>query len=134
MITNREINPHPIKIEMNKCHIIRVLIIIAMVFIYGCGLHSGYMANSASLGGANFSYSKMNAKGTSSAEYFLGIGGLDKNNFLNAAKQNLLSNNPLEANQALVNITINFKTEIYFLIYIKVNCIVAADIVTFINK
>ncbi len=106
----------------------------AIAFMYGCGLHSGYMANSAALGAANFSYSKMNAKGTSSAGYFLGIGGLDKNNLVNAAKQNLLSTNPLEANQALANITVNFKTEIYFLIYIKVNCIVGADIVTFNNK
>ena len=116
---------------MNKKHIPRVLIIMAITFIYGCALHSGYMANSAALGSANFSYSKMNAKGTSSAEYFLGIGGLDRNNIVNAAKQNLLATNPLEANQALVNVTVNFKTEIYFLIYIKVKCGVTADIVTF---
>jgi hypothetical protein len=118
---------------MNKKHIILVLIMVAIASIYGCGLHSGYMASSAALGSANFSYSKMNAKGTASAKYILGIGGLDKNNLVNAAKQNLLATNPLEANQALVNITVNFKTEIYFLIYIKVKCIVTADFVTF-NK
>ncbi len=118
---------------MNKKHITLILIMMAIAFIYGCALHSGYMANSAALSGANFSYSKMNAKGTSSAEYFLGIGGLDKNNLVNAAKQNLLATNTLEANQALANVTVNFKTEIYFLIYIKVKCSVTADIVTF-NK
>ena len=118
---------------MNKKYIIRVFLIMVIAFIYGCGLHSGYMANSAALGSANFSYSKMNVKGTSSVGYFLGIGGLDKNNLVNAAKQNLLATNPLEANQALVNITVNFKTEIYFLIYIKKKCDVTADIVTF-NK
>ena len=118
---------------MNKRHIIRVLIMMAIAFIYGCGLHSGYMANSAALGSANFSYSKMNAKGTSSAEYILGFGGLDKTNLVNAAKQNLLATNPLEANQALANVTVNFKHAFYLLIYTKVTCIVAADIVTF-NK
>jgi len=56
---------------MNKKHIILILIIMAIAFIYGCGLHSGYMANSAALGGANFSYSKMNAKGTGLAPNFL---------------------------------------------------------------
>jgi hypothetical protein len=118
---------------MNKKHTILIVIMMAIAFNYGCGLHSGYMASSAALGSANFSYSKMNAKGTSSAKYFLGIGGLDKNNLVNAAKQNLLATNPLEAIQALVNITVNFKTEIYFLIYIEVKCMVTADIVTF-NK
>ncbi len=106
----------------------------AIAFICGCGLHSGYMGDSTALSSANFSYSKMNVKGASSATYFFGIGGLDRSNLVNAAKQNLLSTNPLEANQALVNITVNFKTEIYFLIYIKVNCIVGADIVTFSNN
>ena len=72
---NSEINPHLTRIEMNKKHIILVLIMLAIAFIYGCGLHSGYMANSAALGSANFSYSKMNAKGISTAVYIFGIGG-----------------------------------------------------------
>jgi len=118
---------------MNKKYLTLALIMGATIIINGCGLHSGYMTNSAALGGANFSYSKMNAKGTSSAEYIFGIGGLDKTNLVNAAKQNLLATNPLEANQALVNVTVNFKHEFYLLIYTKVTCIVAADIVTF-NK
>lgn len=118
---------------MNKKYLTMALIMGATIIINGCGIHSGYMTNSAALGGANFSYSKMNAKGFSSAEYIFGFGGLDKQNLVNAAKQNLLANNPLEANQALANVTVNFKHEFYLLIYTKVNCIVGADIVTF-NK
>lgn len=110
-----------------------LIIVVAISFASCCGLHSGYMANSASLSSANFSYTKMNCKGASHAQYVLGIGGLERTNLVNAAKQNLLLNNPLEANQVLANITVNFKDEIYLGIYRKVTCIVAADIVTF-NK
>ena len=116
---------------MNKQYLTLALIIGATIIMNGCGVHSGYMNNSAALSGANFSYSVMNAKGTSSAEYIFGFGGLDKTNLVNAAKQNLLATNPLEANQALANVTVNFKHEFYFLIYTKVTCIVAGDIVTF---
>jgi len=111
--------------------IFKVAMIVTFVFITGCGIHSGYMNNSASLSSANFNYSKMNVKGTSKVEYIFGFGGLSRTNLVNAAKQNLLAGNPLENNQALVNVTVNFKREIYLGIYISETCLVAGDIVTF---
>jgi hypothetical protein len=116
-----------------KNFILNSAIITGLIFISSCGFHSGYMSNSASLSSANFSYTKMNVKGTSQVDYILCFGGLSKTNLVNAAKQNLLSNNPLESNQALVNTTVNFKKETYLGLYSKVTCMVAGDIVTF-NK
>ena len=118
---------------MNYKHFMKTFIVLIAIVFSGCGVHSGYMTDSASLGAANFSYTKMNVKGLSKVEYIFGFGGLDRTNLVNAAKQNLLADNPLDANQALTNITVNFKNEFYLGIYIKVTCIVAADIVTF-NK
>jgi len=95
-------------------------------------MHIGYLTNSAALGSANFSYIKMNAQGTSSAKYILGIGGFDKETLVNDAKQQLLATNPLKSNQALANVTVNFKTAYFFMYtYHTVTCIVTADIVEF---
>jgi hypothetical protein len=101
------------------------------IFICSCGLHSGYMSDSASLNSGNFTYSKMNAKGTSTATYVFGFGGLARETLVNDAKQNLLAFNPLQGNQALSNITVNFKMVTYAGIYSKTTCTVTADIVTF---
>ena len=89
------------------------------------------MASSASLSSANFSYTKMNAMGKSSTTYIFGIGGLDRETLVNDAKQDLLANNPLQSNQALSNVTVNFKMVTYAGIYGTSTCTVTADIVTF---
>jgi hypothetical protein len=94
--------------------------------------HTGYMANSTSLCSNNFTYVKMGVKGSSTATYILGIGGLAKETLVDDAKKGMLSSSPLKANQALANLTVNFKSEYYLgLAYVKVTCTITADIVEF---
>ncbi len=125
----------PLKSNKMKKSIVFVLFLaILAISMPSCitSMHVGYLTNSAALGSANFSYIKMNAQGKSTAKYILGIGGFDKETLVNDAKQQLLSANPLKSNQALANITVNFKTA-FFLMYTyhTVTCIVTADIVEF---
>jgi hypothetical protein len=93
--------------------------------------HSGYMANSTSLSSANFSYIKQNIKGDATATYILGIGGIAKETLVNDAKQNMLAENPLKNNQALANLTVNFKISQYLGLYATAKCTVTADVVEF---
>jgi hypothetical protein len=62
----------------------------------------------------------------------LGIGGLTKNALVDEAKQDMLSKSPLKANQALANVTINYKGS-YFVgpVYHTMVCTVTADVVEF---
>ena len=105
------------------------------VFITSCAaIHGGFMENSASLCTNNFSYVKMNVQGTATATYFLGIGGLAKQTLVNDAKKQLLANNPLQSNQTLANLTLNWKSSYYLgFLFIEVRCTVTADIVEFFN-
>lgn len=90
------------------------------------------MLNSTSLSSNNFTYVKMNVQGTSTIKYFLSCGGYKKSTLVNDAKQSLLASNPLQKNQALANITVNWKkTYILSVFYTVVKCIVTADIVEF---
>jgi hypothetical protein len=105
--------------------------IILLMAISGCAqVYNGNLLGSASLQSANFDYIKQNARGTSRAAYFLGIGGFNKS-LIQKAKIDLLSNYPLESNQALVNQTINFNTRFVLGIIIIVECEVYSDIVEF---
>ena len=107
-------------------------VIIITILISSCSAyHGGYLTNSASLSSGNFSYVKMNVKGTSTTTYVIGVGGIAKETLVNNAKQDLLTSNPLQNNQDLVNLTVNFKTSYYLGIVITVKCLVAADIVEF---
>ena len=108
------------------------VILLVTVLLTSCsGYHSGYMASSASLNSANFSYIKQDATGKSTATYILGIGGLAKETLVNNAKQRLLIENPLKSNQALSNLTVNFKNSFILGIVSTVTCTVTADIVEF---
>ena len=108
------------------------VILFFTVLLTSCSAgHMGYMANSASLSSANFTYVKQNIKGESKATYVLGLGGLAKETLVNDAKQKMLLENPLKSNQALVNLTVNFKISHFLLFYAKTKCIVTADIVEF---
>lgn len=103
-----------------------------MVSLYSCvSLHSGYMNNSAALSQPNFTYVQRNIQGTSTATYFLGIGGLGKETLVNSAKMNLMDIALLKDNQALVNTTVNFKNSYYLGLVVTVNCTVTADVVEF---
>ena len=69
---------------MKKSILKSTLVIISAILLTSCSAgHSGYMANSASLSSANFSYIKQNIKGEATATYILGIGGLAKETLVN---------------------------------------------------
>lgn len=108
------------------------MLVTAAVFLSGCAaVHNGYMQGSGSLDKNNFTYVKMNAQGKSTATYIVGIGGMNKKNLVNEAKQDLLTQNPLKENQALVNVTVNYTTASYLGIYTTRTCTVSGDIVEY---
>lgn len=114
----------------------QIIVIAAAIIVLfsSCALHTGYMANSAALSAANFSYVQRHINGHSTATYILGIGGLNKHTLVDDAKEQMLSNNPLEDNQTLANLTVNFKTSNYIGVVKKVECVVTADVVEFDQK
>ena len=117
---------------MKKIILKSVLAITIVIFASSCSAyHSGYMANSASLSAANFSYAKQNIKGEATATYILGIGGLAKETLVDNAKQQMLNANPLKSNQTFANLTVNFKASYYLGVYKTLKCTVTADVVEF---
>lgn len=112
-----------------------VFLILLMVGFSSCSsILSGYnsFGTTTVLSQPNFDYVKKNLTGTSSAAYILGIGGMNRTALINEAKQSLLSNYPLKSNQALSNVTVDFKNSNFVgLIYVKVLCTINADIIEF---
>jgi hypothetical protein len=93
--------------------------------------HSGYITNSTALSQANFEYVNNNIQGSESIVYFLGMGGASTHSLVHNAKKNMLQRNPLKANQALTNLTVNMKTDYTFAFLFTVTCTVTADVVEF---
>ncbi len=112
-------------------HIIRFLMLSILGFmVTSCAMHTGYMNNSASLAEANFSYAEQSISGFSETYHVFGIGGLEKEALVEEAKKDMLKNHPLQANQALANVTVNWKNSFYIIIMMS-KCTVTADIVEF---
>ena len=65
------------------------------------------------------------------ATYVFGLGGLSKKTLVDVAKKDLLSENPLNDNQAMVNLTVNWKNTFVLPFAITNRCTVTADIVEF---
>lgn len=100
------------------------------ISLTSCALHSGYMNNSAALNQANFDYVERGLTGSASTTKVIGIGGLGKSAIVDEAKRDMLKNNSLKANQALANVTVNWKRS--FLILVEKNkCTVTADVIEF---
>lgn len=73
-------------------------------------------------------------KGVGSATFVFGIGGrFDNSGLVESAKTHLLQRYPLKDGQALANVTLDYNTMIILGIYVKVSCVMTADIVEF-NK
>lgn len=106
------------------------IIAILISGLSSCAIHSGYMNNSAALSQANFSYVKQNIGGTSHTFKVLGIGGLGKDALVDIAKNDMLENDTLQSNQALVNVSVNWKNS-SFIVANRITCTVSADIVEF---
>lgn len=95
-----------------------------------CAIHSGYMNNSASLGEANFKYIEKNIYGSAKTVKIFGIGGSGEYALVHSAKLNMLDGYELKTNQALANITVNWKKTTFILVS-TTTCVVTADIVEF---
>ena len=109
-----------------------VLTIIVIGFTNCASILGGNLQGSAALNQSNFSYVKKDIKGSSTATYIFGIGGMNRQAIAAEAKENLLKENPLKDNQALANITVNFKaSSILGIIYQTTKCTITADIVEF---
>lgn len=112
----------------------KYLIILSSALLFsGCvAFHGGYLQNSACLSSANFSYVQQDVRGQASATYILGIGGMMKQTLVDEAKKNMLRKFPLKNNQALANVSVNFKHSFVLgMLFQELNCVVTADIVEF---
>ena len=108
------------------------LVVFASTLLTSCmATHAGYITNSAALSSANFEYVSNNIGGVEQVTYILGIGGMAKETLVANAKMNMLSRNALSANQALSNVSVNFKTQYTLGLIVTVTCTVTADIVEF---
>ncbi|MCG8184212.1 DUF6567 family protein [Tenacibaculum piscium] len=115
--------------------ILKSMFILSMVLLLSscaAGL-SGFMTDSASLSSNNFTYAKKNVQGVSQATYVFGFGGMKREAIVNEAKQKMLKNNSLKDNQALANLSVDYKYSSFLGIVNTVKCYVSADVVEF-NK
>ncbi len=116
---------------MRKSKIIMLILLSVLSFsLAGCATHSGYINNSVALNQANFNYVEYGVSGQAGTTHVFGIGGLLEDAIINSAKKDLLSKHPLGTNQALANVTVNWKNGIYFFVITR-TCTVTADIVEF---
>jgi len=105
-------------------------IVISMMLISSCAIHTGVMGNSAHLGQANFTYVKKGLYGTCQTTRVLGFGGLFKADLVEEAKKEMLAEYELQANQALANVTVDWKHSRYIVVKMT-KCSVSADVVEF---
>ena len=108
------------------------LLLIAALSIFllsSCAFHTGLFTNSTSLSSNNFKVVKL-AKGSAKTTKYFGIGGLAKDALVFEAKKDLLANYPLKENQALANVTVDFKNSIMFFV-METKVTMTADIIEF---
>ncbi len=110
----------------------RLILIIAILvaFLSSCGIHNGHITGSALLSQANFKYITRSISGSSRTMKIFGIGGLGKDALVKEAKNMMLKENLLLANQAIVNVSVDWKTS-FMLVVWEVKCTVTADVVEF---
>ncbi len=108
-----------------------LLLLFVGSIIFSCATHDGYMLSSASLSSNNFKYVVKDAVGTATATYIIGIGGHSKQSLVAEAKKNLLEKYNFKDNNALVNLTVNWKKTFVNPIAYRNRCTITADIVEF---
>ena len=96
-------------------------------------MHGGYMNNSAALNQGNFKYNYQGVSGSASTFLFLGIGGFNTSKIVEDAKKELLRKHPLKSNQALANVTVNWRNSFY-IIAMSTTCTISADIIEFTSN
>ena len=122
---------------MIKTSLMRTLILglVSILVLSSCvSMHTGLTASSASLSKNNFTYIAKNIQGSASVTQYIALIPGTKNALVNDAKQEILKKYPLKDNQALSNITIDFKSSLILGPVIRTTkCTVTADIVEFIE-
>ncbi len=106
---------------------------ILLLLVSSCAIHTGVMSNSAQLSHANFTYVKTGLYGTCQTTRVLGFGGIFKADLVEEAKKEMLADYELQANQALANVTVDWKHGRYILVK-TTKCSVSADVVEFTNE
>jgi hypothetical protein len=89
---------------------------ILMLMVSSCAIHTGVMGNSAQLSHANFSYVKTGLYGTCQTTRVLGFGRVFKADLVEEAKKDMLEGYELQPNQALANVTVDWKHGRYILV------------------
>jgi len=104
--------------------------VILILMVSSCAIHTGVMSNSAQLSHANFTYVQKGLYGTCQTTRVLGFGGVFKADLVEEAKKEMLADYELQANQALANVTVDWKHGRYILVK-TTKCSVSADVVEF---
>jgi hypothetical protein len=102
-----------------------------IALLTSCAVYNGSINGSASLTQGNFRYIN-HISGKATTTYFLFIGGLSHNALVNEAREDMLKHNPLKENQALANITIDWKNS-NILLFRRI-CTISADVIEFTDK
>jgi outer membrane lipopolysaccharide assembly protein LptE/RlpB len=111
----------------------KLLVLIALpiiVFLTGCGYHTGYSTGGVQLTSNNFKVIKKDAQGSSNAFYVFGFGGVQRKTLIADAKKDLTLKNQVKDNQHLANIVVDYKWS-SFVVVSKVEAFVTADIIEF---
>lgn len=116
---------------MNNLRNILIIGVFSLFLTSCASYHVGYITDSASLGSNNFSYVEHQVQGSSEATYIFTLGSINKESLVQEAKAKILDQYSLKDNQALANITVEYRSEHYFFVYMKRICTVTADIVMF---
>jgi len=103
-------------------------LIISLCTMTSCVYHSGLITSTpVSNVDKNCEYVDI-AVGYSNVSYFFGIGGFNKDAFLNEAKRNLYFSYPIKNGQSFDNMTLDLKTTCFWP-YRKVEAIIIADVI-----
>ena len=106
---------------------------LVMIMVSSCAIHTGVMNNSAQLSHANFTYVKTGLYGNCQTTRILGFGGMFKADLVEEAKKDMLADYELQPNQALANVTVDWKHGRYILVK-TTKCSVSADVVEFVDN
>ena len=115
-----------------KKHINKGIVALGLfVGLSSCAFHAGMIQGSAILQSNNLVYVKRDVSGTAAASYFLGLGGLGKDELVSEAKKDLIVKNKIKDNQTLVNITVGVKRTIVFPLVFTNRYTITADVVEY---
>ncbi len=113
---------------MKLTHILYLLSLSCLLLTSCFSLHSGAYVSSLSLTQPNYKYVKP-VSGTVQATYFIGIGGLNKNELMSEAKEKMYANAKLKTNQDIANVVLSEKVTSLFLIAVVKEVTLTGDVI-----